>query len=133
MAGKKKRSREPLPSGKFAVSLRTAGNWYVRHVGKKGISYSACHARLIVNEIVLKAFDNQYSQQSITEWMEQDLVSGLEAELVQQRLEEIILVSILAHFPDIASHVPEAYFYTINFDLIINVPETPEEQRGIFF
>lgn len=133
MAKKQRRTLEPLPAGNYAISLRAAGNWYTKHVRKKGVTFSACNAIPIIAELVTKIFDGQFSQNNLTNWMTENQVSGLEAEVVQQRLEEMILHEVLGHFPEIANHVPERYYYVITFDLILMVPKTHEEQRGIFF
>lgn len=130
--------RPPYDGGRYKLGLHRPINWYVRKASEKGKTFSSCHIKEIIPLIVEKVFDPEMDQSQLHE--ELDLALNLdcmingEADFVKQELENLILAEVLAFFPNIAAELPEnMYWVTDRLELIINVPERYEEQRGYFF
>jgi hypothetical protein len=130
--------RPPYDGGRYKLGLHRPINWYVRKATEKGKTFSSCHIKEIIPLIVEKVFDPEMDQSQLHE--ELDLALNLdcmingEADFVKQELENLILAEVLAFFPNIAAELPEnMYWVTDRLELIINVPERYEEQRGYFF
>ncbi|YP_009212858.1 hypothetical protein AVU38_gp009 [Ralstonia phage RSL2] len=130
--------KPPYEGGKYLVDLHRPINWYVRRATEKGKSYSSCHIKEILPLIVEKVFDLTSDHSQLQE--ELDLALNLdcmingEADFVKQELEHLVLGEVLAWFPNIAAELPDdMYWLTERLELIINVPERYEEQRGYFF
>lgn len=130
--------KPPYDGGKYVLGLHRPINWYVRRATQKGKSYSNCGIGQIIRLIVEKVFDPEMDQSQLNE--ELDLALNLdcmitgEAEYVKQELERLVLAEVLAFFPNIAAELPEdMYWVTERLELIINVPDRYEDQRGFFF
>uniref|UniRef100_A0AAU7PFV1 Uncharacterized protein n=1 Tax=Burkholderia phage vB_BgluM-SURPRISE13 TaxID=3159457 RepID=A0AAU7PFV1_9VIRU len=130
--------KPPYDGGRYKLGLHRPINWYVKRATEKGKTYSSCHIKEIIPLIVEKVFDPEMDQSQLHE--ELDLALNLdcmingEADFVKQELENLVLAEVLAFFPDIAAELPEdMYWVTERLELIINVPERYEEQRGYFF
>lgn len=130
--------RPPYEGGKYLLSLHRPVNWYVRRAERKGKSYSSSHVKEIIPLIVEKIFDPETDHTQLHEELDLSLnldcmING-EADFVKQELEHQILAEVLAHFPNIAAQLPEdMYWVTERLELVINVPELYEDQRGYFF
>lgn len=130
--------KPPYAGGKYLLSLRRPVNWYVKRAERKGKTFVSSHVRKIIPLIVEKIFDPLTDQTRLIEEIDLSLnldcmING-EADFVKQELEYLVLAEILAHFPNIAAELPEEmYWVNERLELIINVPDLYEEQRGYFF
>ena len=130
--------KPPYEGGRYCVSLHRPVNWYVRRAVEKGKTYSSCHVKEIIPRIVEKVFDVTSDDSQLQEELDLSLnldcmING-EADFVKKELEYLVLAEVLAHFPNIAAELPEdMYWVTERLELIINVPDRYEEQRGYFF
>lgn len=130
--------KPPYEGGRYLVGLQRPINWYVRRATEKGKTFNSCHVKEVIPLIVEKVFDPETDHTKLQE--ELDLALNLdcmingEADFVKQELEHLILGEVLAWFPNIAAELPEdMYWITERLELVINVPERYEEQRGYFF
>jgi len=102
MAKVKRDFHEILPPGTFLISMKEAANWYIKNIEKFGVRRHECNAEPLLHEIVLKVFDNPFSQKSIDNWMTEDKVPLADFERVQERLELMIQERVVTEFPTIA-------------------------------
>lgn len=126
--------RPPYQGGRYVIGLSRPANWYIRRATEKGKSFGTCNVKQIIPLIVEKLFDVAIDQEELDLALNLDCMIGTEADFVKQELEYLALAEIMAYFPNIASELPEdMYWITEKLELVINVPDLYEQQRGYFF
>jgi hypothetical protein len=123
----------PYQGGSYLLSLRGPANWYIRRVCSKGKDAHETNVELILRILVDKIFGNEDQDDDIGHAFNMDCIVNKEAEFVQSELEYMILAQITAYFPKIGAELPDDYYYLEKRDLIIEVPDRYEDQRGYFF
>lgn len=125
---------EPLyRGGSYLVSLRRPVHWYIKRACSKGKTFGTTHVSTIMPLLVDKIFGKSVDQEEIDLSLNLDCMVNSEAEYVQKELEYMILSEIISYFPKIAAELPEELYQLNEMDLVINVPELYEQQRGYFF
>lgn len=123
----------PYRGGPYLLSLRGPANWYIRRVCAKGKEAYDTNVELILRILVDKIFGNENEDDDIELALNMDCIVNKEAEYVQSEMNYLILAQITAHFPKIGAELPDDYYHLEKRDLIIEVPELYEDQRGYFF
>lgn len=132
MAKQRRAFDEIIRPGNYLVPLQGIVTWYTNIALSKGVTYDECNVKKIIDHVLAKVFDNEYCQDELNHLFRYDLIGTAEAEKVQKHLEDAITCEVVTHFPTIAMFVPKEYFKLYGTNLVIHVPKTIEEQRGIF-
>lgn len=121
-------------SGQYLIGLNRPIQWYVRRAVAKGKTFGTSHVKTVIPLIVDKVFFKDIDEEALDLSLNLDCIIGSEAEYVKTELEHRITGELLSYFPKIASHLDDRYWWlTENMELVINVPDDYEEQRGNFF
>jgi hypothetical protein len=124
----------PIKGGRYVVSLHRPINWYVKRAILKGKTFGTSNVKIIVPTLIGKIFGEIVDQEELNLALNLDCMIGSESDFVLQEMEHLILGEVLSYFPQLGAIIPD-YLYHLNekMELIINVPNRYEDQRGYFF
>lgn len=120
-------------TGWYRISLAKPANWYEKHLLPKGDKTIKSQIEDIIPSLINGLFGHECHLDEISKLMYQDWIVDSKTEDVTNRLRTHLLAEVLRFFPKLGAYVPEHMYYVKGKELFIHVPNSYEEQRGIFF
>lgn len=126
--------KPPVKPGNYLIGLAPVRNWYNRLVMTKGKSPSENNLDLILPVLVDQVFgiENEDSDK-VDLFLNLDCIIKDEATYVKDKLEKLLLSQVTSVFPKIGAVLKPSHYTLYEKDLLIDVPNLYEDQRGYFF
>lgn len=126
---------EPYPGGTYRIPLKHPSHWYGKKVALKDPRKDLRLSKIedVLSQAVRKALGQPVDHEVLDHALNIDCFVNTEAEIVFEKLSDLVALEILNYFPKLGGELPESFYNLIDLDLYIYVPTQYEEQQGYFF
>lgn len=126
--------KPPVKPGNYLISLTPVRTWYNALVLKKGKTPSENNLDLILPVLVDQVFGvTNDDSDKVDLFLNLDCIIKDEATFVKSKIEQMVLGEVTAILPKIGAVLKSDHYTLFEKDLLIDVPNTYEDQRGYFF